>query len=888
MTRVAEAAVNQIWQQDKDRASNRLLQGIVQATHQLLNGEGSTIAVQQILETLGQATESDSAYFFTVRSQSEPGEPALIPQFVWQRQHTIQSNKFNQIQTELDNQFWVLSRSSLGDSYDQLLTGNCVVGEIDELPESAQRQFVLNEITSILLIPVFVEERFWGCLGFGSGLARRWFESEIEVLKTVATNLGKTTAYRQTEQALRQSGAQLQCIAANVPGVIYQVLRRSDGLRSVLFVSSGCRQLLELEPETLQADFTQIVNLIHPGDREAYEQAVNLSAQSLEPLNWEGRLKTPSGRLKWVQFASRPERQTNGNILWNGLLLDITKRKQAEEELRQSQSQNRALLDAIPDLMFRIRRDGTYIDFRAASENEFAVPSDLMLNRSVYDVLPLAVAEQRMQAIEQALQTKRLQTFEYQLLKQGNLRDYEARIVAHGEDEALAIMRDITERKQADTQLRTAVERDRLLAEMALRIRQSLDLDQILQTTVAEVRQFLQADRVFICRIDADLQGEVVVESVGSEWLPVLGAQALRLKELNTTFKQGCIQSIDDVTQVTVSPIRAQYFARYQVKASVGVSIILDDQLYGMLVAHQCSQTRHWQPFEIDLLEQLATQVAIAMQQANLFQQVQTLNTNLERQVEERTAQLQQKMQELQELNRLKDVFLHAVSHDLRTPVMGSLMVLRSLLNKPGDSVSIPRSVLERMIQGSDCQLNLINSLLETHSGQGQGAAASTEPLQLWALVQETLDEARPLLLKNQVTSINRIDLHLPPVKADPNRLRQVFENLIINAIKHNPPGLELTLAATVEGSMVRCTIHDNGVGMTEAECKDLFELYIRDSNRRRSTGLGLGLYLCRQIITAHGGQIGVTSAPQSGTTFWLTLPLAAFSNSEIPICVDC
>jgi GAF domain-containing protein len=105
------------------------------------------------------------------------------------------------------------------------------------------------------------------------------------------------------------------------------------------------------------------------------------------------------------------------------------------------------------------------------------------------------------------------------------------------------------------------------------------------------------------------------------------------------------------------------------------------EELLGAVIANQCSEPRHWTLMEIDLLEQMSQQVAIAIQQGQLYQELAQLNTNLERQVEERTAQLQQKMQELQELNRVKDVVLHTVSHELRTSVMGNLMVLNNLLN---------------------------------------------------------------------------------------------------------------------------------------------------------------------------------------------------------------
>jgi len=251
----------------------------------------------------------------------------------------------------------------------------------------------------------------------------------------------------------------------------------------------------------------------------------------------------------------------------------------------------------------------------------------------------------------------------------------------------------------------------------------------------------------------------------------------------------------------------------------------------------------------------------------------------LQKQLKSQNAQLQQQMLELQELNSLKEEFLHAVSHDLRTPIMGTLLVLKNLQSKSGETVPISRSILERMIHSSDRQLNLLNSLLEAHSNEMRGILLCCEPVQLNPMIQDLTADLEPLFTKNQVKLINLIPLDLPCVNGDTLQLRRVFENLLTNALNHNPPGLTLTLRAIVEEEMIYCTVEDNGVGIERSHCDLLFERYVRGS-RTRSIGVGLGLYLCRQIITAHGGQIGVNSTPGTGTTFWLTLPLARQSTS--------
>ncbi|HEY9638076.1 MAG TPA: hybrid sensor histidine kinase/response regulator [Coleofasciculaceae cyanobacterium] len=288
---------------------------------------------------------------------------------------------------------------------------------------------------------------------------------------------------------------------------------------------------------------------------------------------------------------------------------------------------------------------------------------------------------------------------------------------------------------------------------------------------------------------------------------------------------------------------------------------------------------------------------------------------NLQKQLQEKNQQLQQEIRDRQKAEVTLRVFLHAVSHDLRNPVTGMLMVLKNLLNRENqpenrqlntlsqesqrqpplainqvsahspDIVPVSRSVLERMATSCDRQLSLINSLLEVQEGELCGVCVQCLPLNLHTLIQSLAADWEPMLLKNQATLNNTISDELPLVSADFNQLWRVFENLIANALKHNPPGVIVTLSAEVIAvstqesgtvEMLRCTVADDGVGMTTKQCSRLFELYTRGTNTRHTTGLGLGLYLCRQIIMAHGGQIEVISSPGTGSKFWFTLPLAS------------
>jgi PAS domain S-box-containing protein len=274
---------------------------------------------------------------------------------------------------------------------------------------------------------------------------------------------------------------------------------------------------------------------------------------------------------------------------------------------------------------------------------------------------------------------------------------------------------------------------------------------------------------------------------------------------------------------------------------------------------------------ETDISDRKAAEAALA----ELYQQIQQLNASLEQQVEDRTAQLQQKMQELEELSQLKDSFLHAVSHDLRTPLIGTLLVLKELLNHTDGPIELPRPIVTRMVESSDRQLRLLNALLDAHYNEIQGMELHLEPVHLPTLIEDILLDLEPLISESQATYSQVIPSTLPILNLDPIQLRRVFENLITNALKHNPRGIHVTLQATPEPTFVRCQVQDNGDGIEAEDSKYLFDRYTRSRRNHRAPGIGLGLYLCRQIITAHGGEIGLTSIPGQGSTFWFNLPYA-------------
>ncbi|MEO1148672.1 MAG: ATP-binding protein, partial [Cyanobacteria bacterium J06638_22] len=228
-------------------------------------------------------------------------------------------------------------------------------------------------------------------------------------------------------------------------------------------------------------------------------------------------------------------------------------------------------------------------------------------------------------------------------------------------------------------------------------------------------------------------------------------------------------------------------------------------------------------------------------------------------------------------------LLLHAVSHDLRNPVLGMQMVFQNLLNGTcqhhwtnEEMIPVPRSFVERMIEGSDRHLNLISALIDSHSEVTRPLALNPQWVNLGRLISTALQELEPWFRKNQATAMLQISPDLPLVKADPVQMSRVVKHLAENALKHNPPGVTLQVSAFLENDILCCVVQDDGQGIRSEDCDRLFRLSQRGDRAAHTFGLGLGLYLCQQIVQAHGGTIQVANVHEGGARFWFTLPHVA------------
>jgi PAS domain S-box-containing protein len=220
----------------------------------------------------------------------------------------------------------------------------------------------------------------------------------------------------------------------------------------------------------------------------------------------------------------------------------------------------------------------------------------------------------------------------------------------------------VFERVKLLKQIERNQQQRRLVSTIALRIRQSLNLEEILQASVNEVRSFLNCDRVVVYQFKSHLEGRVISESVGEGWLKTINISSQDLCchiPTNRTQVWEKSHANNDIYQAEYSDCHIQMLERFQIKANLIFPIIIErkekkgvrkynikpSQLWGLLIAHQCDDFRQWEKSELELLEELSVQIAISIQQAQLYHNLKQLNHKLENKVQERTAKLKESEQ---------------------------------------------------------------------------------------------------------------------------------------------------------------------------------------------------------------------------------------------------
>lgn len=457
------------------------------------------------------------------------------------------------------------------------------------------------------------------------------------------------------------------------------------------------------------------------------QHAIELEDRERRYLSVNGSpLKDSSGTITHVVFS----------------ISDITDHIQSKKIQQEALEFYRQTFEASPAIKLLINpATAEIVDANPAAVDFYGYPIDILKQMKITDInqLPLNIIQSRME--QTCFEKKCCWHFPHRIAS-GEIRQVEvhsSRLRLQGRELLYSIIHDVTDRQRFEDALKSQLKQEQLLEEVTQTIRQSLDLTVVLQTTVNQVQQLLGSDRVIIYRLTtSDTPGSVLVESCSPDYPPLLGWEigdiAVEQKRFIQPYQQGQSQAIAHIAQSDLDPAYVQLLETFQVKSQLTIPIlymnselfsnqalsscssrvnrqvgdnpfpslpvIQTPQIWGLLIVHHCASKHYWQDWEVTLLQRLEMQLAVAIQQAELYQQVQQLNTDLASQVRQRTIQLQKSL--------------------------GSEAVLRLITDKIHGTLS-EAAILQTAVQKLDLALNLTSCHASLYNFENKTATVHYE-----------------------------------------------------------------------------------------------------------------------------------------------------------------
>lgn len=500
------------------------------------------------------------------------------------------------------------------------------------------------------------------------------------------------------------------------------------------------------------------------------------------------------------------------------------------------------------------------------------------------------------------------------------------------------IQAELAVRQQAEALITRQLEQQRTLAGLIETVRKSLAVNDILSAVTQQVHTLLQCDRVIIFRLYPDGRSRIVEEAVSPEFVTLKDQHwedEVWSEDILERYWQGRPRIVLDVMQDTWTDCLIEYSQEGQIQSKVVAPILQephaseqhrwvaprgDRRLWGIIVAHACREQRVWHEPEAELLQQVANSVAIAVQQASLFEQLQQ-ELGDRKQVE---LDLQRTNAELARATRLKDEFLANMSHELRTPLNAILGMTEGLQEEVfGPLTNRQRRSLTTIETSGNHLLSLINDVLNVAKIESGQFELDHAAVNVRLLCDSSLTLVKQLAHEKRLHIETRVSKSLPELYGDERRLRQMFVNLLSNAVKFTPEGGRITVTAAYtalspeesvsnrdlfhlkpvietaresepeesvsnrdlfhpEGDpadtvgILALSVADTGIGISPENANKLFQPFIQIDSalNRQYQGTGLGLALVRRITEIHGGKVTLTSEIGSGSCFTVQLPI--------------
>jgi len=425
--------------------------------------------------------------------------------------------------------------------------------------------------------------------------------------------------------------------------------------------------------------------------------------------------------------------------------------------------------------------------------------------------------------------------------------------------------------------LKEQAKHEHLLNQISQTLNSSLEPDYVLKTIVRLIGEAFHVDRVFIFSMENE-QGQVIEEWDGDEAIAsLLYITAPKADWLTLLGPEFC-ESADnlchhpDLSILSLSSAVLDTLRMAQTNSTLCVPIFIRGAFFGGLCLSTVKSTQTFLPSEIQLLQRIANQAAIALQNAQSYEQLEYV-------VHQRTQELQHQKELADAANQAKSRFLATMSHELRTPltsILGFSSVLLQQVFGPLNTKQI--NYLSAIHHSGEHLLELINDLLDLSKIEAGREELVLESVSVQDICEACMAQIQEQAEKKKLSLDWAIDPTATLIYADMRRLKQILFNLLSNAIKFTESG-KIGLKVKKTESAIEFSVSDTGIGIAKADLSKLFQPFRQLDNQldRRYEGTGLGLALSQKLAQLHGGHITVSSDLGKGSCFTLCLPLRTY-----------
>lgn len=445
--------------------------------------------------------------------------------------------------------------------------------------------------------------------------------------------------------------------------------------------------------------------------------------------------------------------------------------------------------------------------------------------------------------------------------------------------------------QQAAVDLKRRIGQLTLLYETGMIVNSTLDRETLIDTALSTIKHNLQFDRVLLSFYDQDKKVSHDARLIG-----VPNEIAAFARSLNTSVTEsssiegqllleGTPILIKDIRNVwdRLHPLSQQLASLTHAQSFIAVPLKIKNRVIGSLTVDRL-QDNALNEEDLNVLVTVANQLAIALEHAAAYRQIEEMNIGLEEKVQERTTALAQVNQELQEANRrlqeldlLKSAFVSVASHELRTPMTAIRAYVENMLDGVTGSLTEQQShYLSRVKFNINRLTRMITDLLDLSRIEAGRVELQLESVPVAELLEDVVESLRSMTDKKSLTLEVLHCSSPPPIRADRDKVVQILTNLIGNAIKFTPSGGTIQVKTKAqESAFMYFSVSDTGCGIQPDELPRVFENFFRgESIQAEVRGAGLGLAIVKSLVELHGGLIGVESTPGIGSHFFFTIPL--------------